>query len=429
MKIEGILPIVIIKKQSAAIPQIINHQSSIINNQLKGRPPQTVDLNFHFTSGLSSDIPMAEKPTHAELEQRVKELENELDRRMRTKETLRQSEETARALLNATSDSAILIDTQGTIIAINEVAVHQLGKIKNKVVGMNLFDMFPPDVAKERKARVGEVIGSGEPVHFKDQSEGLVLSNTLYPLFDRRGKVEKLAVYIRNITDQRRKEEALLGSEEKFRSLAFTAHDAMITMDSQGNISFWNEAAERIFGYTKSEVKGKDLHRLLAPKKYMLAFNKKFGLFKTTGQGDGIGKTLELSAIRKDGTEFPMELSLSSFQLRGNWHALGIIRDISDRKLAEEERLQKEKLQSILEMTGAVCHELSQPLQNLILSSDALSAALPEDNPLSKHAAEISGQADRIGEITKKLMGITKYETKDYIEGIKIIDIDKSSNK
>jgi len=159
----------------------------------------------------------------------------------------------------------------------------------------------------------------------------------------------------------------------------------------------------------------------------MLAFNKKFSLFKTTGQGDGIGKTLELSAIRKDGTEFPMELSLSSFQLRGKWHALGIIRDISDRKLAEEERLKKEKLQSILEMTGAVCHELNQPLQSLIFASDDLIADMSEDNPLYKHAAEITGQADNLGKITKKLMGITKHETKDYIKGVKIIDIDKSS--
>jgi PAS domain S-box-containing protein len=372
---------------------------------------------------------MANKPTYEELEQRVKELEKEFSRRMRAKETLRQSEETARALLNATSDSAILIDTEGTIIAVNEIAVHRLGRIDNKVVRMNLFNMFPPDVAKERKARADEVIRSGEPAHFEDQVEELVFNNTFYPLFDRKGNVEKLAIYSRDITDQRRTEEALRESEEKFRSLASTAHDAMIMMDSQGNISYWNEAAGRILGYTKKEIIGKDLHRLLAPKKYLEAFDERFSHFKKTGQGDGIGKKLELSAIRKDGTEFPMELSLSSFQLRDKWHALGIIRDISDRKLAEQERLQKEKLQSILKITGAVCHELNQPLQNLILSSDDLIVDMSEDNPLYKHAAEIARQADRIGEITKKLMGITKYETKDYIKGIKIIDIDKSSNK
>jgi PAS domain S-box-containing protein len=200
-------------------------------------------------------------------------------------------------------------------------------------------------------------------------------------------------------------------------------------MDSEGNISYWNEAAERIFGYTKEETIGKDLHRLLAPEKYWPAFNKGFDHFKKAGQGDGIGKTLEMSALRKDGTEFPMEFSLSSLKHQDEWHALGIIRDISSRKFAEEEHLQKEKLQSILEMTGTVCHELNQPLQNLILSSEDLIVDMSEDNPLYKHAAEIARQADRIREITRRLMGITKYETKDYIKGIKIIDIDKSSNE
>ena len=70
-----------------------------------------------------------------------------------------------------------------------------------------------------------------------------------------------------------------------------------------------------------------------------------------------------MSELRKDGTDFFMELSLSSFQLEGQWHAFGVIRDISHRKQAEIERLQKEKLQGVLEMAGAACHELNQPLQ------------------------------------------------------------------
>ena len=371
---------------------------------------------------------MSDKPTYEELEQRVKELEKESITRTRTKEALRRSEETARALLNATTDSAILIDTEGTIIAINEIAVQRLGKINNEVVRMDLFDMFPPDVAKKRRTRADEVVRSGEPVYFEDQCQGLVFNNTFYPLFGRGGKVEKLAIYIREITDQRRAEEALLESEEKFRSLASTAHDAMIMMDSQGNISYWNEAAERIFGYTKTEAIGKDLHRLLAPKKYQEAFDEKFDHFRTTGQGEGIGKTLEMSAIRKDGTEFPMELSLSSFRHLDEWHALGIVRDMTRRKLAEEEHLQKEKLQSILEMAGAVCHELNQPLQNLILSSEGITRNASESNPFYKHVVDMVEQAERIRVITRKLMGITKYETKDYIPGIKIIDIGKASD-
>lgn len=370
---------------------------------------------------------MSKKPTYEELEQTVTELKKEFDRRMRIKGALRRSEETARALLNATSDSAILIDITGTIIAINEIAVHRLGKTKSIVLGMNLFDMFPTDVAKARRIWVEEVIRTGEPVHFEDQSQDLVFINTFYPLFDRHGRVKKLAIYSRDVSDQRYAENALQESEEKFRRLASTAHDALIMMDSQGNISFWNEAAERIFGYSKNEAFGKDLHQLLASKKYQIAFAKSFSYFKETGHGAGVGKTLEMSALRKDGTEFPMELSISSFQVRGKWHALGIIRDLSSRKLAENERLKKEKLQSILEMAGAVCHELNQPLLNLILSSESLMIDMAKDNPMYSDVSEIVQQANRIGDITKRIMGITKYETKDYIQGMKIIDIDKSS--
>ena len=141
-------------------------------------------------------------------------LMEEVAERKLTEIALRKSEETARALLNATSDSAILIDTEGTIIAINEIAVHRLGKIKNKVVGTDLFAMLPPDIAKERKTRADGVIRSGEPIHFEDQSESLVFNNTFYPLFDRRGKVENLAIYSRDITDQRRVEEYLHRAEQ-----------------------------------------------------------------------------------------------------------------------------------------------------------------------------------------------------------------------
>ncbi len=141
-------------------------------------------------------------------------LMEEVAERKRTEEALRKSEETARALLNATSDSAILIDTEGIVIALNEIAVRRLGKIKSKVIGTDLFDMFPPDVAKVRKAKADGVIRSGEPIHFEDQSEGLLFDNTFYPLFDRRGKVEQLAIYSRDITDQRRVEEYLQRVEQ-----------------------------------------------------------------------------------------------------------------------------------------------------------------------------------------------------------------------
>ncbi|MCK5149133.1 PAS domain S-box protein [bacterium] len=129
----------------------------------------------------------------------------------------------------------------------------------------------------------------------------------------------------------------LRDSEEKFKAVSSSALDAIIMMDYDGNISFWNNAAQKIFGYTADETKGRNLHTLLTPKRYRDAQEKAFPIFLKTGKGKAIGKVLEMEAIRKNGEVFPVELSLSAVQLHGVWNGVGIIRDISEGKRVEEE--------------------------------------------------------------------------------------------
>jgi PAS domain S-box-containing protein len=109
----------------------------------------------------------------------------------------------------------------------------------------------------------------------------------------------------------RQTEEALRESEERFRAIATTARDAIVMMDGEGRVSFWNRAAETMFGYSLQEVMGKKVHGLIAPKKYRAAFEAAYERFSKTGKGEAVGGTLELTALRKDGSEFPIELSLS----------------------------------------------------------------------------------------------------------------------
>jgi len=125
-------------------------------------------------------------------------------------------------------------------------------------------------------------------------------------------------------------------SEEKFRKISLNAKDAIIQIDDRGVISYWNKAAENIFGFSENEALGKDLHTLIAPEHYHKSFLKGMKLFRKTGKGAVIGKTLEIEAIRKDGTEFPVELSISSIRVNESWNALAFIRDITERKQAEE---------------------------------------------------------------------------------------------
>ncbi|MFH1050631.1 MAG: PAS domain S-box protein [bacterium] len=177
--------------------------------------------------------------------------------------------------------------------------------------------------------------------------------------------------FLTDITERKEIEEALKENEEKFRTISDSAQDAIIMIDNHGNISFWNKAAEKIFGYCDMEIFGKNFHKLFVPDRFLEAHRTAFKDFQHTGTGAAVGKTLELSAIRKNGEEFPVELSLSSIKLRGNWHAVGIARDITERKKAEEELKNitgtKDKFYSI------IAHDLRGPMGTLMKLSALLS--------------------------------------------------------
>ena len=108
---------------------------------------------------------------------------------------------------------------------------------------------------------------------------------------------------------------------------------------------------------------------------------------------------------------------------------LGYLTVVSKEMKAEEERLEKERLQVSLEMAGAICDELNQPLQNISTHSEIVLMHLSKDDPHYEKVRQIVEQTKKMGAITRKLMGITKYKTKDYVKGVKIVDLDESSEE
>ncbi len=138
------------------------------------------------------------------------------------------------------------------------------------------------------------------------------------------------------LDEVQRHELELRESEERLSRITSTAHDGILMLDGSGNIEFWNEAAERMFGYAREEVLGCNMHTLLPPLPFREAHLRAFPHFQQTGQGAAVGKTIELAGLRRDGSEFPLGLSLSAVQVKGVWHSIGVVRDISDRKEAEK---------------------------------------------------------------------------------------------
>lgn len=139
-------------------------------------------------------------------------------------------------------------------------------------------------------------------------------------------------------------EKALRDSEERYRAITTAATDAIIQINNEGKITYWNPSAERIFGYTAEEASGKDLHSLIVPTHLYDDYQQGFDQFRISGEGPIVGRNSEFIAIRKDGTEFPVEISLSRIRLKSEWHAVGIVRDITERKEAERRMKDTNKL-------------------------------------------------------------------------------------
>ena len=162
-------------------------------------------------------------------------------------------------------------------------------------------------------------------------------------------------------------------NKESFKSSSSIAQEAVIYINEHGLIVYWNKAAENLFGLREEDVLNKNLHLLIAPQRYLEAFKEGFIKFRNSGHGAAIGKTLELEGKKKNGEEFPIELSLSSFQVNGEWNAVGIIRDITKRKKAEntiKERIKEltclYELSKIIEENDITKEEILKKSVNLI---------------------------------------------------------------
>jgi len=175
-----------------------------------------------------------------------------------------------------------------------------------------------------------------------------------------------------DITERKLAEQELRESEARVRAITGAANDAILMMDPEGKISYWNPAAEAILGYSAAEALGHDLHDLLAPPTYHRAQREAFARFVRTGQGPIVGKAVEFHALRKDRQQIIVSLSLSAIHLADGWNAVGILRDITERRRMEEElRRSKEEL----ERHVAALQESNQALEDSNRRAEAATRA------------------------------------------------------
>jgi PAS domain S-box-containing protein len=154
--------------------------------------------------------------------------------------------------------------------------------------------------------------------------------------------------------------------EKTFSMIGLAPQESIIMMNANGEITYWNKAAEEMFGWAAEEVIGKNLHELIVPEKYSMSYEKGLEHFYKTGRGSVIDKTVELHARHRNGSEFVIELSLGAIHIHGEWHAIGVVRDVEKKKQLEFQLTHAEKMESVATLAGGIAHDFNNILASII---------------------------------------------------------------
>ena len=253
---------------------------------------------------------------------------------------LRQSEALLLAFFENIPNLTFVKDPQSRYVYANE-AFKRAFHIPADVNGKTDDELFSAEQAAAFQAVDRQVLQSGQPVKLEDVAryeDGL--HNRIvqkFPLFTAKGEIYAIGGVVTDITERKRKESALRYSEQNYRLVVETAPDAVISIDESGAILFANPATMRIFGYDPTELIGKPL-TILMPEFLRKLHEEGFSRYLATGQRHIDWQGTELTALRKNGQQFPVEISFGEVSRDGHKVFTGFIRDINERKQAEQMR-------------------------------------------------------------------------------------------
>ncbi|NQT31763.1 MAG: PAS domain S-box protein, partial [Deltaproteobacteria bacterium] len=283
----------------------------------------------------------------SELRQPVAELEAPATERKQTEEALRESEETKSAILNATPDFIAVVDKEGIVSDINKAMAEKFGKQPKEIIGSNSWYLIPPELAKSRKRYIDEVFQTGKPCRFEDENGGIYFDNIVYPIVEDQGKVTRVALQARDITERKQ-------AEEKLQTILKTALDGFTIDNLEGKILEANDSYCKMVGYTRDELlkmSVADVEVIESPEET----TQRIKIIKEQGFD-----RFETRHKRKDGKIIDVEVSVNHLDV-GEGQLFIFARDITDRKRAEEALKESEqKYRTIFENVSEVIIRLDR---------------------------------------------------------------------
>lgn len=324
---------------------------------------------------------------------------------------LHKKAETEHALINASLDSVLLIESDGTIVAHNEIMAKKLNLTSEALTGRCVYDLLPDETARFRKQKVAEVIHTGLPVRFEDCRNTFYFQHSLYPIKDIDGNIYRIAIFGHDITEKKQSETALKESEKMYRTLLSASPQGILILDMKRIISNISDITVEIFGAAgTNEIIGRDFFSLIPDKEFG---NIKSILSKTLSEG--LVQNEEVTLEKKNGNLFVGEISATLIQGEdGKPKAyMVVIRDISQRKMMEQQLLQSERMVSLGEMASGMAHEINQPLLSIQFGIENLLNKIQQPDGadtkyLKRKAESIFDDISRISHIIDHVRAFSK---------------------
>jgi protein-histidine pros-kinase len=313
------------------------------------------------------------------------------------------------AFVEAAPDAVVLIDGDGRVVAVNAQTEKLFDFGRSELVGGPVERLLPE---RFHEAHVGHRAAYRADPRTRPMGAGLELFGrrrdgtefpidiSLSPLRTDEGMLFTAA--IRDITDQKRAEEALRKSEEKFRAFVESAPDAIVIIDPDGRITLVNAQTEKLFGFPRRELLGRPVESLL-PDRFRVAHIVHRGAYRSAPRPRPMGAGVDLYGRRQDGTEFPVDISLSPLQTEEGLLLAASIRDVSARKRLEAARD---------EFIHNAAHELRTPLATLAGLGELLATHLPEmsEEQVARSLAALQRQGERASVLVANLLDLSQLE-------------------
>ena len=270
------------------------------------------------------------------------------------------------AIVESSDDAILAKDLSGTILTWNRGAERIYGYTAGEIIGRSVSVLIPQDQPDEL-GEINQQVGRGdrvdhhETVRLTKDGQRIDVSLSVSPIRDESGAIIGASTIARDITVQKRDFQKLKDSESRLRSVVEAAVDAIIVIDERGLIEAFNPGAERMFGYRADEVSGRNV-KMLMPAPYHAEHDGYMDRYLTTGEARIIGSGREVSAQRKDGSAFPVHLSVGEMSLQGQRKFTGILHDLTSRVQAEAQLREQAALVRLGEMAAIIAHEVRNPL-------------------------------------------------------------------